>query len=171
MRVICCLFLQGTLSKYAVPYPRTRVLCTKNLLLRGSFVQRVLCSRCRFSISYCAHRTIILFLNQTVDNKNNTPKICKTILMQENMVKDVSCCWCCSDVLCYVWLQCSQEFCVMLCCTTRKTVHVYRLKFSTASLLSNHLQWRNSVVSKIYYSAMSHHIIWYIGSSATLVHI
>ena len=171
MRVICFLLLQGTLSKYAIPYPGTCVLHTKNLLLRSSFVQWVLSNRCWFFIPYYAHRATILFLNQTLDNKNNMPKICKTILMQENIVKYVSCCWCCSDVLCYVWLQCSQKFSLMLCCTMRKTVHVYWLKYSTASLLSNHLQWRNFVVSKIYYSAESQHIIWYIGSYATLVPI
>ena len=171
MWVIFCLLLQATLSKYAVSHPGTYVLHTKNLLLRSSFVQQALSSRCPFFIPYYAHRAATFFLNQMVDNKNYTPKICKTILMQENMVKDVSCCWCCSDVLCYVWLQYSQKFCVMLCCTTRKTVHIYWLKYITSLLLSNHLQWRNSVVSKLYYSAMSHHIIWYIGSSATLVHM
>lgn len=136
------------------------VLCTKNLLLRGSFVQWVLCSRCQFFISHCAHRATILFLNHMLDNKNNMPKICTTILMQENMVKDVSCCWCCSDVLCYVWLQCSQKFSVMLCCTTRKTVHVYRLKYSRTLLLSNHLQWRNSVVSKtLFFYVTPHNLV------------
>ena len=170
MWVIWCLLLKGTVSKYVVPYPSTCVLCSKNLFLRSNFVQRVLCSRCQFFIPYYAHTATILFLNQTLDSKNNMPTICKSILMQENMVKDVSC-WCCSDVLCYVWLQCSQKFSVMLRYTMRKTVHVYQLKYSTASLLPNNLQWRNSVVSKIYYAAMSRHIIWYIGSSETLVHI
>jgi len=96
-------------------------------------VQQVLRSRCRFFIPYYVHRATMLFLNQTLDNKNNMPKICEIILMQENMVKDISCCWCCSDVLCYVWLQCSHKFSVRLCCTTRKTVHVYGLTYSTIS--------------------------------------
>jgi hypothetical protein len=45
-------------------------------------------SRCPFLLPYYAYTATLLFLNQTLDNEKNTSSICKTILMQEGMVKD-----------------------------------------------------------------------------------